>query len=102
MNLNFASVWEMIADLVPDNDALICGEDIVSWKSYDSRSSKVASALSNAGLGANSKAGLYLRKGLCRRHPMAQRANSGQRDLQRRDRARPNMARTDVRSLRLS
>ena len=60
MNLNFASVWEMIADLVPDNDALICGEDIVSWKSYDSRSSKVASALTNAGLGANSKAGLYL------------------------------------------
>ena len=35
MSLNFASVWEMIADLVPDNDALICGEDIVSWKSYD-------------------------------------------------------------------
>ena len=60
MNLNFASVWEMIADLVPDNDALICGEDVVSWKSYDSRSSKVASALINAGLGANSKAGLYL------------------------------------------
>ena len=60
MNLNFASVWEMIADLVPDNDALICGEDVVSWKSYDSRSSKVASALTNAGLGANSKAGLYL------------------------------------------
>ena len=54
MNLNFASVWEMIADLVPDNDALICGEDVVSWKSYDSRSSKVASALTNAGLGANS------------------------------------------------
>ena len=60
MNLNFASVWKMIADLVPDNDALICGEDIVSWESYDSRSSKVASALTNAGLGANSKAGLYL------------------------------------------
>ena len=60
MNLNFASVWEKIADLVPDNDALICGEDVVSWKSYDSRSSKVASALINAGLGANSKAGLYL------------------------------------------
>ena len=60
MSLNFASVWEMIADLVPDNDALICGEDIVSWKSYDSRSSKVASALSSAGLGANSKVGLYL------------------------------------------
>ena len=42
MNLDFASVWEMVADLVPENDALICGEDIVSWKDYDLRSSKVS------------------------------------------------------------
>lgn len=60
MNLDFASVWEMVSDLVPENDALICGEDIVSWKEYDNRASKIASALSEAGLGANSKAGLYL------------------------------------------
>ena len=60
MNLDFASVWEMVSDLVPENDALICGEDIVSWKEYDDRASKIASALSEAGLGANSKAGLYL------------------------------------------
>ena len=60
MNLDFASVWEMVSDLVPGNDALICGEDIVTWKEYDDRASKIASALSEAGLGANSKAGLYL------------------------------------------
>ena len=60
MNLDFASVWEMVSDLVPENDALICGEDIVTWKEYDDRASKFASALSEAGLGANSKAGLYL------------------------------------------
>ena len=60
MNLDFASVWEMISDIVPDNNALICGDEIVSWKDYDERSSKIASALSNAGLKANSKAGLYL------------------------------------------
>jgi non-ribosomal peptide synthetase component E (peptide arylation enzyme) len=45
MNLDFASVWETVADLVPENDALICGEDIVSWKDYDLRSSKIATAL---------------------------------------------------------
>lgn len=50
----------MVADLVPENDALICGEDAVSWKEYDIRSSKIASALTEAGLGPNSKAGLYL------------------------------------------
>ena len=60
MNLDFASVWEMVSDLVPENDALICGEDIVTWKEYDDSASKIASALSEVGLGANSKAGLYL------------------------------------------
>ena len=50
MNLNFASVWEMISDLIPDNDALICGEEVVSWQDYDLRSSKLATALVEAGL----------------------------------------------------
>ena len=53
MNLDFASVWEMVSDLVPENDALICGEDIVSWKEYDDRASKIASALSEASLNAD-------------------------------------------------
>ena len=60
MNLDFASVWETISDIIPDNDALICGEEVVSWKEYDLRSSKIATALSEAGLSSNSKAGLYL------------------------------------------
>ena len=60
MNLDFASVWEMISDIIPENDALISGDEIVSWKDYDLKSSKIATALINAGLSANSKAGLYL------------------------------------------
>ena len=60
MNLDFASVWEMISDIIPENDALISGDEVISWKDYDLRSSKIANALINAGLSANSKAGLYL------------------------------------------
>ena len=45
MNLDFASVWEMISDIVPENDALICGDEIISWKDYDLQSSKIATAL---------------------------------------------------------
>ena len=60
MNLDFASVWEMISDIVPDNDALICGDEVVTWQEYDEKSSKIATALTAAGLQANSKAGLYL------------------------------------------
>ena len=60
MNLDFASVWEMISDIIPDNQALICEDEVILWKDYDMQSSKIATALSNAGLSANSKAGLYL------------------------------------------
>ena len=67
MNLDFASVWEMISDIVPENNALICGDEIVSWKDYDDRSSKIASALSNAGLKANSKA-FFLNKSKFKMH----------------------------------
>ena len=37
MNLDFASVWETVADLVPENDALICGEELFLGKimTYD-------------------------------------------------------------------
>ena len=28
MNLDFASVWEMISDIVPENDALISGDEV--------------------------------------------------------------------------
>ena len=50
----------MISDIIPENDALISGDEVVSWKDYDLKSSKIATALTNAGLFANSKAGLYL------------------------------------------
>ena len=60
MNLDFASVWEMISDIIPENDALVSGTEVVSWKDYDLMSSKIATALTQAGLSANSKAGLYL------------------------------------------
>ena len=48
MNLDFASVWEMISDIIPENDALISGSEVVSWKDYDIKSSKIATALSNS------------------------------------------------------
>ena len=60
MNLAFASVWEMISDIIPGNHALISGDEVISWKDYDLQSSKIATALINSGISANSKAGLYL------------------------------------------
>ena len=60
MKYDFASVWEMISDIIPGHDALICGDKKVSWQEYDDHASRIANQLSDAGLSANSKVGLYL------------------------------------------
>ncbi|MDB9934400.1 AMP-binding protein [Gammaproteobacteria bacterium] len=60
MNLNFASIWENTTNLIPDEVAIICGDDKKTWRQYDDIASKLASALIEAGLTTYSKAGLYL------------------------------------------
>ena len=60
MEAQYASVWERNSDVIPDKIALICGDNEVTWKEYDNRAAKLASLLTNSGLGDNSKVGLYL------------------------------------------
>ena len=60
MNLNFASIWENISEIIPDQTAIICGDQQKTWKQYELTAAKLASALTTAGLKAHSKAGLYL------------------------------------------
>lgn len=57
---NFSTLWEEISDIVPNNQALINGMDVLTWKEYEEQASKIAHALDQFGLKANSKAGLYL------------------------------------------
>jgi acyl-CoA synthetase (AMP-forming)/AMP-acid ligase II len=63
MDLQFASVWEAIADTVPDRTALICRDTHRSWAEYDDRAARIAALLDAHGLGADSKVGLYLHNG---------------------------------------
>ena len=60
MEAQYASVWERNSDVIPDKIALICGNNEVTWKEYDNRAARLASLLSEAGLGDDSKVGLYL------------------------------------------
>ena len=60
MEAQYASVWERNSDVIPDKIALICGNNEVTWKDYDDRAARIASLLSEAGLGDDSKVGLYL------------------------------------------
>ncbi len=60
MEMHFATVWEAIADELPDTDAIIQGEVARTWREYDDRAARLASALASAGLAPDSKVGLYL------------------------------------------
>jgi acyl-CoA synthetase (AMP-forming)/AMP-acid ligase II len=59
MTWHFASVWEAVADVIPDAPALVCGEVRRTWTEYDERAARIAAALGSAGLGHGSKVGIY-------------------------------------------
>ena len=60
MEAQYATVWERNSDVIPDEIALICGDNEVTWRDYDNRAARLASILTEAGLGNDSKVGLYL------------------------------------------
>ena len=61
--MHYATVWESIADELGDATALIHGHTRRTWTEYDQRSARMASAFVAAGLGPDSKIGLYLYNG---------------------------------------
>jgi len=60
MEVQFATLWEKTSDLIPDKPALICGDVTRSWRQYEDRASRLATLLTEHGLGDDSKVGLYL------------------------------------------
>ena len=62
-NTTFPTVWEAIADAIPDVPAVIFGDRRFTWREYDERAARFAAALTSAGLGPDDKVGLYLYNG---------------------------------------
>ncbi len=60
MEMHFATIWESIADVVPDHLAVVQGDRRITWGAYDQRAARLASAFSAAGLGPDSKIALFL------------------------------------------
>lgn len=60
MEMHFATVWESIADAVPDHPAITHGTVTRTWAQYDDRSARLAQAFTTAGLGPDSKVGVYM------------------------------------------
>jgi len=61
--MHFATAFEAVADAVPDALAVVHGDVARTWRDYDDRAARVASALTAVGLGPDSKVGMYLYNG---------------------------------------
>jgi acyl-CoA synthetase (AMP-forming)/AMP-acid ligase II len=57
---HYATIWEGMADAIPDAPALVQGDVRRSWSEFDDRASRLTGALLNAGLSAGSKVGQFL------------------------------------------
>ena len=57
---NFADVWEVVAETMPDAPALIQGGRLQSWADIDQRANGLARALLDLGAGAQDKVAQYL------------------------------------------
>lgn len=60
MDIHAATVWEAISDVVGDAPALSHGNTHRTWREYDDRAARLASAFVGASLGPNSKIGIFL------------------------------------------
>ena len=60
MEMHFATVWESIADVIPDAPAITTGDTTRTWAEYDDRGARMAQAFTAAGLGPDSKVGLFM------------------------------------------
>jgi fatty-acyl-CoA synthase len=58
--MHFATLWEAIADEIGDREAVVTGNLRRTWSEYDDRAARLAAAFAEAGLGHDSKIGLYL------------------------------------------
>jgi acyl-CoA synthetase (AMP-forming)/AMP-acid ligase II len=57
---NFATIWEIAADQVPDHVAQIQGDRRISWRQFDRRADGIARTLLDAGAAHQDKVAQYL------------------------------------------
>jgi fatty-acyl-CoA synthase len=58
--LHYATIWEAIADRIPERAALRHGGRVESWGEFEERSARLAGALRAHGIGVQDSVGLYL------------------------------------------
>ena len=63
MDWNLATVWESVADALPEHTVLVHGSTRRTWRELDARAARVAGALRAAGLAPDAKVAQYLYNG---------------------------------------
>ena len=58
--LHYASLWEAIADRIPDKPALRHGPRVAAWGEFEARAARLAGALRAHGIGREDAVGAYL------------------------------------------
>ena len=57
---NLADLFELVADAVPEREALVCGDRRFTYAQLDERATRLAHALAERGVGAGDHVGLWL------------------------------------------
>ncbi len=57
---NYAAVWDGIAQEVPDREAVVCGEQRLTWRAFSERAHRLAAHLQHCGLAAGDKVAIDL------------------------------------------
>src|SRR5436853_7731853 len=57
---SFATVWERVADAIPDAPAVVQGERHITYREVEDRAARLASALGAHGVGPDTKVALFL------------------------------------------
>jgi acyl-CoA synthetase (AMP-forming)/AMP-acid ligase II len=63
VGFNLADLFESVVDAVPDREALVCGDRRLTYAQLDERSTRLAHALAERGVGQGDHVGLYLYNG---------------------------------------
>jgi len=64
MQFNLADLFESVADAVPDREAIVCGDERVTFAELDERATRLAHVLSKVGVEQGDHVGLYLYNGI--------------------------------------
>ncbi len=63
MEFNLADLFESVVDAVPDREAVVCGDQRLTYAQLDERANRLAHHLLYSGIGAGDHIGLYLYNG---------------------------------------